>query len=110
MAEIVYGNMGGSLFSASLTPNSSSPDRPIGPCPQDAGDSYYQAPCVSLGSNAWWTPSGQGAYAAARSKHPTGVNASMADGSVRFFSNSVDLITWRSMATRAGNDAVNIPQ
>ena len=43
MAEIVYGNMGGSLFSASLTPNSSSPDRPIGPCPQDAGDSYYQA-------------------------------------------------------------------
>ena len=110
MAEIVYGNMGGSLFSASLTPNSSSPTARLAPAPRTPATRYYQAPCVSLGSNAWWTPSGQGAYAAARSKHPTGVNASMADGSVRFFSNSVDLITWCSMATRAGNDAVNIPQ
>ena len=70
IAEIVYGNMGGSLFSANLTPNSTAADRPIGPCPQDEGDNYYVAPCISLGSNAWWTPSGQGAYAGARSKHP----------------------------------------
>ena len=108
IAEIYYGNMGGSLFSASLTPNSTAPDRPIGPCPQDAGDSYYTAPCVSLGSNAWWTPSGAGAYAGARSRHPGGVNASMADGSVHFMSNSIDTVTWRSLATRAGNDPVNV--
>src|SRR5262245_33051569 len=31
----IYGNMGGALFSAALTPNSSAPDRPIGPCPHD---------------------------------------------------------------------------
>jgi prepilin-type N-terminal cleavage/methylation domain-containing protein len=109
MGEILYGNMGGSMFSASLTPNSSAPDRPIGPCPQDVGDSSYPAPCVSLGSNAWWTPSGQGAYAAARSRHPGGVVAAMADASMKFFSDSIDLVTWRSMATRAGNDPVTVP-
>jgi prepilin-type N-terminal cleavage/methylation domain-containing protein len=109
IAEIVYGNMGGSLFSAALTPNSTAPDRVIGPCPQDVGDSYYQAPCQSLGSNAWWTPSGQGAYAGARSRHPGGVVAAMADGSTHFFSNSIDLFTWRCMATRSGNDPVEVP-
>jgi prepilin-type N-terminal cleavage/methylation domain-containing protein len=110
MAEINYGNMGGSLFSAALTPNSTAADRPIGPCPQDEGDTYYQAPCQSLGSNAWWTPSGAGAYAAARSRHPGGVAASMADGSIHFFSNSIDLTTWQSMATRAGTDPVDVPE
>jgi hypothetical protein len=85
------------------------PDRPIGPCPQDEGDSAYTAPCQSLGSNAWWTPSGQGAYAAARSRHPGGVVAFMADGSMHFISNSINLVTWRSMATRAGGDPVEVP-
>jgi prepilin-type N-terminal cleavage/methylation domain-containing protein len=109
MGEIVYGNMGGALFSASLTPNSTSPDRPIGPCPQDAGDTQYIAPCVSLGGNAWWTPSGQGAYAGARSKHTNGVNAAAGDGSVRFVANNIDSKVWRGLATRAGGEAVNWP-
>ena len=61
MGEIIYGNMGGALFSASLTPNSSAPDRPIGPCPQNVGDKDYQPPCLTLGGNSWWTPSGAGA-------------------------------------------------
>ena len=60
IGEAMYGNMGGALFSASLTPNSSTADRPIGPCPQDLGDIAYRAPCVSLGGNAWWTPSAKG--------------------------------------------------
>jgi prepilin-type N-terminal cleavage/methylation domain-containing protein/prepilin-type processing-associated H-X9-DG protein len=107
MGEEIYGNMGGSLFSATLTPNSSAPDRPIGPCPQDQGDALYKAPCQSLGANAWWTPSGLRAHAAARSYHTGGVNAAMADGSVRFFSNSIDQYTWRAMGTRAGSEAIN---
>lgn len=109
MGEILYGNMGGTMFSAYLTPNSSAADRPIGPCPQDVGDQAYPAPCQSLGGNAWWTPSGQGAYAGARSRHPGGVVASTADGAVHFFSNSIDLITWQSMATRDGKDPVEVP-
>jgi prepilin-type processing-associated H-X9-DG protein len=62
-----------------------------------------------LGANAWWTPSGRGALAAARSKHVLGVNAAMADGSVRFFGNSMDLSTWRALGTRAGGEVINIP-
>ena len=50
MGETIDGNMGGTLFSASLTPNSALPDRVIGPCPQDLGDGEYQAPCLSIGA------------------------------------------------------------
>jgi len=104
LGETIYGNMGGSMFSTSITPNSSSPDRPIGPCPQNVGDTEYRAPCVSLGGNAWWTASGRGAYATARSYHPGGVNASRADGSVDFVADGVDLFVWRALGTRDGGE------
>ena len=116
MGEIIYGNMGGSLFSAFLTPNETvdqngnpTPDAPIGSCPRDVGDGSYSAPCQSLGPATPWQPSGQGAYAAARSRHPAGVVAATADGSTHFFSDSVDMVLWRSMATRAGNEPVTLP-
>jgi prepilin-type N-terminal cleavage/methylation domain-containing protein/prepilin-type processing-associated H-X9-DG protein len=48
-----------------------------------------------------------GAFAA-RSYHPGGVNASMFDGSVRWFKSSIDLKIWRSLATRAGGEAVSL--
>ena len=106
----IYGNMGGALFTASLTPNSSAADRPIGPCPQDGNrDPSYREPCLSLGNNAWWTRSAVGSQVAARSKHPTGVNAALAHGSVRFVANSVDQAVWRAMGTRAGGETVNLP-
>jgi hypothetical protein len=105
----IYGNMGGALFTASLTPNSGAPDRVVGPCPQTNGDPSYRGPCQSLGGNAWFTPSAAGAHAAARSNHTQGVNAAMADASVRFFSNGTDAVTWRGMGTRAGGEVVNTP-
>ena len=43
-------------------------------------------------------------FAAARSQHPDGVNASKCDGSVEFILNDIDLRVWRAMATRAGAD------
>lgn len=104
MGETIYGNMGGALYSAYLTPNSSSPDRPIGPCPQNNLDPLYGAPCLSLGGNAWWTPSGRNAHAAARSRHPGGVVASFADGSVQFATDAIDAFLWREMGTRAGGE------
>lgn len=105
----VYGNMGGALFSAALTPNSSSPDRPIGPCPQNQGDSGYTAPCSSIGGNAWWTPSAAGAHAAARSRHSGGANVAFADGTVRYVNNGIDVSTWRALGTRMGNESVTLP-
>ncbi len=108
MSETVYGNMSGSLFSGSITPNSTSPDRPLGPCPKDQGDGEYKAPCLSLGSTAWYTPSAAGAYAAARSYHAGGVNVSLADGSCTFVTDTINISVWRGLATRNGGETVNI--
>jgi prepilin-type N-terminal cleavage/methylation domain-containing protein/prepilin-type processing-associated H-X9-DG protein len=109
LGSILYGNMGGGLYTHSLAPNSSSPDRPIGPCPLDQGITNYPAPCSSLGGNAWWTRSAVGAHVAARSRHNLGVNVLFADGSVRWVSNSIDLALWRALGTRAGGEAISNP-
>ncbi len=109
MGEIIYGNMGGALFSAALTPNSSAADHVRGPCPQRQGDTGYTAPCVSIGGSPWWSPNGRGAYAAARSNHRGGVNAAMADGSVRFVSESIDQSIWRAAGTMAAGAPVTLP-
>jgi prepilin-type N-terminal cleavage/methylation domain-containing protein/prepilin-type processing-associated H-X9-DG protein len=45
-------------------------------------------------------------WRAARSNHTGGVNVLFGDGSVHFISNSVDLTTWRSLATRSGGEVV----
>ncbi|MCE9527476.1 MAG: DUF1559 domain-containing protein [Planctomycetales bacterium] len=42
----------------------------------------------------------------ARSNHRGGVNVLMCDASVRFVPNSINLKTWRAIATRGGNDLV----
>jgi prepilin-type processing-associated H-X9-DG protein/prepilin-type N-terminal cleavage/methylation domain-containing protein len=49
---------------------------------------------------------GLGIYAA-RSYHPGGVNAAMADGSVRWVSSGVQAATWRGMGTRAGSEVIS---
>ncbi|MBN2473180.1 MAG: DUF1559 domain-containing protein [Pirellulales bacterium] len=50
----------------------------------------------STGCNRW---------AAARSGHGSGVNACMADGSVHFFPNKINLAVWRALSTRRGRAA-----
>jgi prepilin-type processing-associated H-X9-DG protein len=55
------------------------------------------------------TPSvnnGLGIYGA-RSYHSGGVNAAMADGSVRWVSSGVQASTWRGMGTRAGSEVIS---
>jgi prepilin-type N-terminal cleavage/methylation domain-containing protein/prepilin-type processing-associated H-X9-DG protein len=44
------------------------------------------------------------AWRAARSRHPGGVNVLFGDGSVHFISDTVNLDTWRALATRAGGE------
>jgi prepilin-type N-terminal cleavage/methylation domain-containing protein/prepilin-type processing-associated H-X9-DG protein len=43
-------------------------------------------------------------WAAARSRHPGGVNAAMCDASVRFVTDGIDLRIWRALATREGGE------
>jgi len=47
-------------------------------------------------------------YAAvtSRSYHPGGVNAGLADGSVRFIAETIELATWRGLTTRAGGEVL----
>lgn len=44
----------------------------------------------------------------ARSLHPGGVMAALADGSVRFFSETVDLVTWQRYGARADGNPVSL--
>lgn len=48
-------------------------------------------------------------WRAARSRHPGGVNVAMADGSLRFVRDEVDLGVWRAAATRAGGESDVLP-
>jgi Protein of unknown function (DUF1559) len=106
IGETIYGNMGGALFSAYTTPNSSIEDRPNGPCPQTQGDTEYPAPCLSNGTTAG--ASGARAYAAARSHHPGGVNVSMTDASIRFVVDDVATNVWRAAGTRAWGESLKL--
>ena len=51
---------------------------------------------------------GDGIFAA-RSDHPGGVNAAMADGSVRWVASTIATATWRALGTRGGGELVSGP-
>jgi prepilin-type processing-associated H-X9-DG protein len=50
------------------------------------------------------------AIVTSRSHHVGMVNVAMADGSVQGVANTVDLAIWRAAATRAGQEAIALPQ
>ena len=52
---------------------------------------------------------GSGLRLIARSGHTGGVNVGMADGSVRFVTNSVDPVAWAFSGSRAGGEASQLP-
>ena len=95
-----WGGMGGSTFTALNTPNSTKNDR-IPAC----------SPNIPKGSPLYCTTQqgGNDVWASARSMHPNGVNASLGDGSVRFFTNSIDGPTWQALATCANGDVASAP-
>jgi prepilin-type N-terminal cleavage/methylation domain-containing protein len=90
---------GGSHFETMLTPNSPLPDRTEQSCTPTV---RLNPPCA----NRVIGDPDQEETIAARSRHPTGVHAAMCDGSTHFFSNNIDLTTWRALGTAAGGDPV----
>jgi len=90
----------GCQYSHNRTPNSSLPDQVMGAvagtAPYTSTTGYCnagKAPCNG-GSPCWTTQN----YAA-RSLHPGGVVVVMADGSVQFISDSIDLLTWQALGS-----------
>ncbi|MAT68907.1 MAG: hypothetical protein CMJ58_05230 [Planctomycetaceae bacterium] len=109
---MIYGNMGGALFSAAESPNTSNPDRIIGPCPQhdlNPPDDGYTQPCDAVGGHPGaGRQGGRSATAFARSLHPGGVVASMADASVHFLTDGTDTEVMRALGTRNLGDISEI--
>jgi prepilin-type N-terminal cleavage/methylation domain-containing protein/prepilin-type processing-associated H-X9-DG protein len=81
-----------------LSPNSNSPDfLYVGWCDNQP---IVNLPCIS-------GDGGPNNHVGARSRHNGGVHVALADGSVRFVSNSVDLLSvWRPLATIAGGEVI----
>jgi prepilin-type processing-associated H-X9-DG protein len=80
------------------TPNSSSPDFFF------PADRCYDHPELNLpcaGSTDEET------RAASRSRHPGGVNILLADGSVRFIDERIDLGLWQALGTIAGSEVIS---
>jgi prepilin-type N-terminal cleavage/methylation domain-containing protein/prepilin-type processing-associated H-X9-DG protein len=85
-------------------PNSANPDRRLnhsGFCPADMSlhKPEHNLPCAPCGD--------ADQSVSPRSRHLGGVYAVFADGSVRFASDNIDVLTWRSLGTIAGREAVS---
>jgi prepilin-type N-terminal cleavage/methylation domain-containing protein/prepilin-type processing-associated H-X9-DG protein len=86
-------------FTSLIGPNSTQPDN----LKQNCTYPYqWNPPCILIANTAD-TP----AFSGARSTHPGGVNAGMADGSVKFVKNSININIWRALSTSQGGEVVS---
>jgi len=90
----------GAFFSGSFTPNSSFGDR----CQSNCEDLPHEGLPASLPYRSpywgWWMQ-------AARSRHPGGVQAARADGSVFFVTDDVDFCLWQAMLSMDGSEVID---
>jgi len=94
----VFGGMGGASFTAKYPPNSKTPDQ-IPFCDTSIAD-----PKLLCTQNKTTS-----AFATARSAHPDGVNAAMADSYTRFIDDSIDPVVWQNLCTKATGIQVELP-
>jgi prepilin-type N-terminal cleavage/methylation domain-containing protein/prepilin-type processing-associated H-X9-DG protein len=87
------------MFNAYTTPNSTVPDW--------IANGYCRYPYQTNPPCTGPTNGSQNSYNASRSYHPGGVNALLSDGSVRFFKNSINYITWRALSTTTGGEVLS---
>ena len=98
---------GYAFLSTRVTPNNTAPDRLIGGVCFEVGDTppitdmpEMNLPCETVSLNA--------SSACSRSRHPGGVNILLADGSVQFVGETIELGIWRSLTTITGGDIVRL--
>ncbi len=90
--------VGGNMFTTFTAPNSTTPDQIIS-CESRMQTNH------PLKLNCTQNQTDGNTWAAARSVHTGGVNAAMADGSVRFIRDGINLQTWQAMGTKSGGEA-----
>lgn len=94
--------MGGNVFSGFTPPNADNPDFLMSCGTGIESSAYGQVmPCNQVGQN------GGNTYAASRSDHPGGVNATRGDASVKFVSEDINDDVWQSLCTRAGGETAD---
>jgi prepilin-type processing-associated H-X9-DG protein len=86
------------MFMAYTTPNSAIPDW--------IANGYCRYPDLT-NPTCTGVPVAQDSYNASRSYHPGGVNALLADGSVRFSKNSISIPVWRALSSTTGGEVVS---
>ncbi|MFH1920673.1 MAG: DUF1559 domain-containing protein [Planctomycetota bacterium] len=89
----------GALIFTELGPNTELPDRCYPCCSWCVNNPAQGLP--SINGNGSTTDT-----CAARSRHPGGVQVLLGDGSARFVSETIDLITWRQLATIRGGEVL----
>lgn len=95
----IVGFSAGGQFTGYLTPNSAQFDL-FSNCATT--DEPLNPPCFVPSSN---TPTRR--YLASRSRHTGGVNSLLADASVQFYSDDIDLQAWRALSTIAGDEVIS---
>jgi len=85
-------------FTTWQSPNSNLPDQ-VYACKTEASP---LTPCLSIGGGAE-------IQNFARSVHQGGAQFALADGSVRFMTDSINLITYRALGTREGKEVLELP-
>lgn len=88
----------GPLYQHNNTPNSPTPDE----FRNQFCRSIPEAPCIGT----YTSYDTRKVILSARSRHPGGVNLALADGSVRFVQNSINLGTWKALSTPGGGEVV----
>lgn len=99
---------GGAHFETLLPPNTSQPDVVEQSCASGAARNPLNPPCIVRATASGNVVTTGAETHAARSRHTGGVQATMMDGSVRFFSNSIALDTWRALGSAAGGEAAPV--
>ena len=95
---------GGAHFETLLAPNTTQPDVVEQSCATGAARNPTNPPCIVRAAASGNVVTTGAETHAARSRHTGGVQCTLADGSVRFVSNSISLDIWRAVGSAAGGE------